>query len=59
MGVVCLKKRGDPVRAGETLAEVHAGDEAAAAGGVGEVLDAYKLAANAPSPRGVVLDLIA
>jgi pyrimidine-nucleoside phosphorylase len=59
VGVVCLKKRGDPVQAGETLAEVHAGDEATAAAGVGEVLDAYKLAANAPSPRGVVLDLIA
>jgi pyrimidine-nucleoside phosphorylase len=59
VGVVCLKKRGDRVRAGETLAEVHAPDEATAAAGVGEVLDAYELAADAPSPRGVVLDLIA
>jgi pyrimidine-nucleoside phosphorylase len=59
VGVVCLKKRGDRVRAGETLAEVHARDEEAAAAGVREVLDAYELAADAPTPRRVVLDLIA
>ena len=59
VGVVCLKKRGDPVRAGELLAEVHARDEAAAAAGVREVLDAYELAADAPPPRRVVFDLIA
>ena len=59
VGVVCLKKRGDPVRAGELLAEVHARDEAAAAAGAREVLDAYELAAAAPTARRVVLDLIA
>jgi pyrimidine-nucleoside phosphorylase len=59
VGVVCLKKRGDRVGAGETLAEVHASDEKTAAEGVGEVLEAYELAEDAPSPRRVVLDLIA
>jgi pyrimidine-nucleoside phosphorylase len=59
VGVVCLKKRGDPVRAGENLAEVHARDEEAAAAGVRSVLDAYELAADRPTPRRVVLDLIA
>jgi pyrimidine-nucleoside phosphorylase len=59
VGVVCLKKRGDPVLAGETLAEVHARDEEAAAAGVRSVLDAYELAADRPTPRRVVLDLIA
>ena len=59
VGVVCLKKRGDRVGVGDTLAEVHARDEGAAAQGVREVRDAYELAADAPSPRRVVLDLIA
>jgi pyrimidine-nucleoside phosphorylase len=59
VGVVCVKKRGDRVRAGETLAEVHARDEEAAEAGAREVLDAYELAAVAPTPRRIVLDLIA
>jgi pyrimidine-nucleoside phosphorylase len=59
VGVVCLKKRGDRVRAGETLAEVHARDEEAATAGARNVLDAYELAADAPTPRRVVLGLIA
>ena len=59
VGVVCLKKRGDRVRAGDTLAEVHARDEESAAEGVREVFDAYEVAADAPPPRRVVLDLIA
>jgi hypothetical protein len=59
VGVVCLKKRGDAVRAGETLAEVHARDDEAAAAGARNVLDAYELAAHAPTPRRIVLDLIA
>jgi pyrimidine-nucleoside phosphorylase len=59
VGVVCLKKPGDPVRAGDTLAEVHARDEETATAGVRDVLAAYEIAAEAPRRRPIVLDLIA
>jgi pyrimidine-nucleoside phosphorylase len=58
VGIVCRKKRGDPVVAGETLAEIHARDEGEADAVAGEVLDAYQLADAAPSMRRVVLDLL-
>ena len=48
VGVVCRRKRGDQVAAGEVLAEVHAQDEAAAADAVREVLAAYELADEPP-----------
>jgi pyrimidine-nucleoside phosphorylase len=59
VGVVCLKKRGDAVRQGEPLAEVHArdpvsGDEAAV-----EVLAAYELADTARPPGPIVLEVLA
>jgi pyrimidine-nucleoside phosphorylase len=59
VGVVCLKKQGDHVRAGDTLAEVHARDEETATAGVRDVLAAYAIAAEAPRRRPIVLDLIA
>ena len=49
VGVVCLRKRGDRVEAGELLAEVHARDEAAAAAAVAEVAAAYELG-DEPGP---------
>src|SRR5437763_1829817 len=57
VGVVCRRKRGDEVAAGEVLAEVHARDERTAADGVREVLDAYELADDPPPQRPLVLEV--
>jgi pyrimidine-nucleoside phosphorylase len=58
VGIVCLRKRGDAVAAGEPLAEVHARDEASADAAEREVLDAYDLADDAPPEHGIVLDVL-
>jgi pyrimidine-nucleoside phosphorylase len=58
VGVVCRKKRGESVTAGEPLAEVHARDEASAASAAVEVLAAYELSDEAPPPRGIVLETL-
>jgi pyrimidine-nucleoside phosphorylase len=58
VGVVCLRKRGDRVAAGEPLAEVHARDEAAADAAVDEVRAAYELSDDEPPARGVILDTL-
>src|SRR6185437_5637803 len=58
VGVVCRKKRGDAVEEGEPLAEIHAGTEQAAAEAAAEVLAAYELADEPPSPRAIVLDTL-
>jgi pyrimidine-nucleoside phosphorylase len=58
-GIVCLKKRGDRVEAGETLAEIHAQDEAAAQGAAADVLAAYELVDEQPKTFGVILDTLA
>ena len=58
VGVVCLKKRGESVAAGEPLAEVHARDADAAAAAAADVAAAYELAAEAPPPRPIVLDVL-
>jgi pyrimidine-nucleoside phosphorylase len=59
VGVVCLKKRGDAVDAGDTLAEVHARDPTAAERAAAEVLDAYTIADEAPQQGPIVLEMIA
>jgi pyrimidine-nucleoside phosphorylase len=59
VGIVCRAKRGDRVGAGDLLAEIHAGDDAAAEAAVAEVEAAYELADDAPPPRGVVLETLA
>jgi pyrimidine-nucleoside phosphorylase len=59
VGILCLKKRGDAVSAGDVLAEVHAQDEQAAERAVGEVLAAYELGSAAPPARPIVLETIA
>jgi pyrimidine-nucleoside phosphorylase len=59
VGVRCLKKRGDKIEAGDTLAEVHAHDRAAAEQAVTEVLGAYTLEDGAPARRPIVLETIA
>ena len=58
VGVVCLRKRGDAVEAGEPLAEIHARDESSAEGAAAEVLAAYDLADEAPPERGIVLEVL-
>jgi pyrimidine-nucleoside phosphorylase len=58
VGVVCVKKRGDSVEAGEPLAEIHARDEASAAEAVADVLAAYTIGAEPPRPRPIVLDTL-
>ncbi len=57
VGILCLKKRGDGVEAGEPLAEVHARDDAAADEAAQTVLSAYELGDEAPRPRPIVLDV--
>jgi pyrimidine-nucleoside phosphorylase len=58
VGVVCRKKRGDTVGAGDVLAEVHAADDASAEAAAAEVLAAYEVGDEAPRPRRIVLDTI-
>src|SRR5947209_3775723 len=57
VGVVCLKKRGDAVEAGEPLAEIHAREEGAVATARAALLGAYDLGETAPEPRPLVLDV--
>jgi pyrimidine-nucleoside phosphorylase len=59
VGVVCLRKRGDRVAAGEPLAEIHAADEAAADEAARELAAAYVIADEPPPQRPVVLDVLA
>jgi pyrimidine-nucleoside phosphorylase len=58
VGVVCLAKRGDRVTEGEPLAEVHARGEASAERAVREVVACYRLGAEEPEPRPIVLDVL-
>ena len=58
VGVLCRKKRGDEVAAGDVLAEVHGADEGAAEAAVAEVLAAYELGEEPPIPRRIVLETI-
>jgi pyrimidine-nucleoside phosphorylase len=58
VGVVCRRKRGDEVGAGEVLAEVHARDEASAAAAVREVLAAYDVGAEQPQARPILLEVV-
>jgi len=58
VGIVCRRKRGDHVGAGEVLAEVHARDEASAAQATREVLAAVELGDEAPPKRSILLDAL-
>src|SRR5215471_8178376 len=57
VGVVCLRKRGDQVDAGEPLAEIHARDEAAARSAEAALLAAYEIGEE-PEPRPLLLEVI-
>jgi pyrimidine-nucleoside phosphorylase len=58
VGVLCLAKRGDEVRRGQTLALVHANDERAADEAAGAVLAAYAIGSEAPPQRDVLLEVV-
>ncbi len=58
VGVVCRAKRGDRVERGQPLAEVHARDDTSAESAVGDVLAAYRLAAEPPPERPLVLEIV-
>jgi pyrimidine-nucleoside phosphorylase len=58
VGVVCRKKRGDEVEAGEPLAEIHARDESSATEAADRVLDAYEFSDEPPRVRSIVLDTL-
>ena len=58
VGVVCVKKTGDAVTAGEPLAAVHARDEAALERAVAEVRAAYRLGADPVPVPPIVLDVV-
>ena len=57
VGVVCLRKRGEQVAAGEPLAEIHARDDAAAEAAEAALLAAYEIG-DEPEPQPLVLDVI-
>jgi thymidine phosphorylase len=59
VGIVCLAKRGDRVREGEALAEIHARTEDAADRAVEDVNAAYRLGPDPPEERPIVLDVVA
>jgi thymidine phosphorylase len=58
VGVVCLRKRGDRVRPGEALAEIHASDHAFAERVADDVLAAYEIGDEPPKARPVVLEIL-
>ncbi|MGN6429957.1 MAG: thymidine phosphorylase [Gaiellaceae bacterium] len=58
VGIVLRKKPGDAVGPGDTLAEIHARDEAGAQAAVEDVLAAYELGDEAPPERSVILEVI-
>src|SRR3954454_17364562 len=58
VGVVCVRKRGEEVAAGEPLAEVHARDIRAAEAAEMALLAAYEIGHDEPQPRPLVLDVI-
>ena len=58
VGLVCHAKRGESVRRGHLLADVHARDDDSAARGVEAVLAAYEFGDTAPHAHGILLDLI-
>jgi pyrimidine-nucleoside phosphorylase len=58
VGIVCLRKRGDRVEAGEILAEIHARDEGAADAAAADVAAAYELSEEQPSKGTVLLETL-
>lgn len=58
VGVVCRVKRGEDVREGDVLAEIHAHDERTAEAAEDAVLAAYELGDSPPEEHGILLDVV-
>jgi pyrimidine-nucleoside phosphorylase len=58
VGIVCLRKRGEAVQAGEPLAEIHAQDERSADSVAAEVASAFELSVEEPPHTGVILETL-
>jgi pyrimidine-nucleoside phosphorylase len=58
VGVVCRKKVGDAVEAGEPLAEIHARDDRSAAEGVAAVAASYELGPEPRPARQILLETV-
>ncbi len=58
VGVVCVRKRGDRVSTGDTLAEIHARDAQTAQVAAAEVEAAYELTGEEPRTAGVILETL-
>jgi pyrimidine-nucleoside phosphorylase len=58
VGVVCLRKRGEEVAAGEPLVEIHARDEAAAEHAEAALLAAYEIGDGEVEARPLVLEVL-
>jgi pyrimidine-nucleoside phosphorylase len=58
VGIRCLRKRGDAVEDEEPLAEVHARDDDAAAAAAAEIAAAYRIEAEAPPERPLLIDVL-
>jgi pyrimidine-nucleoside phosphorylase len=58
VGVVCLRKRGDRVAAGDALAEIHAQDDDSAQSAAAELKAAYELTEDEPRAVGVILETL-
>ena len=58
VGLLLLKKRGDPVERGEPIADIHARDDASAEQAARRVHAAFELGDEALELSGVVLDVI-
>jgi pyrimidine-nucleoside phosphorylase len=58
VGIVCLKKRGDSVSAGEPVAEIHARDDPSAEEAARDYLAALQLSEQPVPPRPVLLEVL-
>ncbi|HEY3961978.1 MAG TPA: thymidine phosphorylase [Gaiellaceae bacterium] len=58
VGVVCHAKRGDEVRPGDTLAEIHARDDTSAGEAMQAVLAAYEIGVPPDAEHGILLEVV-
>jgi pyrimidine-nucleoside phosphorylase len=58
VGIRCLRKRGDAIEERAPLAEIHARDEGSAATAAAEVMAAYRIGAEAPQARPLLIDVV-
>jgi thymidine phosphorylase len=58
VGIRCFAKRGDPVEAGQLLAEIHARDEASAEQAAEQIRPLIEVADESPPPRPIVLETL-